>query len=626
MRKMIATVLSLVTALGAPLHAMAAETVERQEITSVNLLAKKNAGFENGRAGWVLSAGGLSVATTGSNLLFGVGSAVVNASAASQTFSSASVAIPNGLKGANGAASCFFKTAASDYKIQVTDGTNVLSERVIPLLSIPSKIALTFIFPSSGNVRLRVISASDAADLAVDNCFLGENSLISIGQADLVANVYFPQTANCSWSRTNTALGAFTADSDCPAPVVESSSVGTWLTTDADLPRWTVQNLPPGKYVAVITGGQVVAGSAFQGLNFAVSDGTSIKGRASGTSANSGSVGGGFTSQSEFVYTSSQTSKTFELFGSAASGDVILELGGGHDELRMMLYRYPLQSEQAVRADTAAGVWSGTLAGSAVWDTTSTTFVDGTNAGSFTLTERLNTMFGTVVQATSPRAGVTFTPSSIGDYSVCMTSSAATSTAAQASIYQLWDGTNELALEYNNEANAAPMSLCGIYRAVSVAPASIWIRLKSAGGGATATLGPSGAQVGIVIKKITQSIPAPILVGGVVTPSAGVTNVIYARVSDGTGNQCTTGTCVIDQQSGGIASVVHSATGDYAVTFSAGTFSNVPSCTCSGSDAVNKVCSPQLQSSTGIGNLYFTNAATAAQIDAAFNLTCVGAK
>lgn len=588
----------------------------------INLL--KNPGFESGVAqGWSNTGGTFAAVTVGSNLLIGKGSALFTASASGQFVASTLYAVPQGLAGQACSESIMYKGGDANLRFRVVDNSsNILVEQTVVASSITRVVNLYFICPSaSTSIQVRVHSVGAAAAIALDQMSLGSNALAQVSQAQVAGVAYFATTASCTFSRTNTALGAFATNANCPGPTIEASSLGDWQTTDTDLPRWTVNNLPPGQYIATVTGA-VIAGAPFETLTYALSDGTTTSGNGSGTSANGGSLGGGFTVVGTFTYTSAG-SRTFELFGSATANAVQVPNEAGQQQLRLALVRYPLASEQATTAGTSAGVWSGILIGSNIWSTTSASFVDGTNAGTFTLNERANSLFGTVVQATSPRAGVTFTPSSSGDYSVCMTSNAATSNVAIASLYQLWDGTNELASQYNNEANAAPMTLCGILKATGGVSKSVWIRLLSAGGGATAILGPSGAQVDIIIKKLTQQTPAPILVNSVVSPSVGVEQVTRVYV-DAAGT-------IVSQSGSWVSSATLDATGKYTLNVAAGTFSATPTCVCSVNIANASSTAPTCKmdaTSPSATVLHVTTAgtgsATLSSLD--FNVLCMGPK
>lgn len=586
----------------------------------INLL--KNPGFESGVAqGWSNTGGTFAPVTVGANLLVGKGSALFTASAGSQSIQSTLYSVPNGLAGQACAASVMYKGGDANLRLRVVDNSsNILAEQAVIASTFARVVNLYFLCPSSGSIQVKVASIGSAAAIALDQMSLGSNPLTQISQAQVAGVAYFAATGSCTWSRTNTALGAFSTNSNCPGPTVEASALGDWQTTDVDLPQWTINNLPPGEYLATVTG-MAQGSSAFSSLAYAITDGTTTSGNSSGVSANAGSNGGGFTSVGRFSYSSSGN-RTFRIFGSAAAGDVSIDNSGGNEQLKLVLVRYPLAAEQATTAGTSAGLWSGLLVATNVWSTTSATFVNGTNAGTFALTQRANVLFGTVTQFGST-AGVTFTPSSAGDYSACFQTTVGTSNPAIAGVYQLWDGVSELASQYNNVVDAPPMTLCGIVHAASVTPINLWIRFLSAGGGATATLGTSGAQIEIQIKKLTQQIPAPILVNSVVSPSSGVEQVTRAFV-DAAGT--------IQSQSGSwLSSATLDATGKYSLNISAGTFSATPTCVCSVNVSNAASTAPTCKIDATAPSSTLINVTTASTGSAAlasldFNVICMGPK
>ncbi len=593
---------------------------EKAEFVPKNILV--NSGAENLTQGWTATGGTFTTTATLSNVRAGKRAFSWDSNGAGQIVSSPS-SLVNGLAGSNGAAQIRIKTPSgtATHKLQVYDGTNVIAEQTVLSTTSYSVTSTNFIFPSSGSVRIRLVSvAANEPLIYFDEGALGEHVLVQMSQANIAGAAYFELGTVCQWSVTSVTPAPFSPVSACFGPTIEESNLGSWQTTDTDLPRWTINNLPPGKYEAIVTG--INLGSGGQNANFTISDGTTVSGEGIGMSAGGGSYAGQVTIHALFTYAAAGN-RTFEVYGSSLSGSAAI--GTDTNRLRLVLKRFPLATEQGVTASTSAGVWAGSLASSAVWSTTSTSFVDGTNAGPFVLTERTNTLFGSVVQSASPQAGVTFTPTSAGDYSVCMYSNAATSSNAQASIYQLWDGANELALQYNNEINAAPLTMCGIYKAVSIAPVSIWIRLKSAGGGATATLAPSGASVDIVIKKVTQQVPAPVLVGSVITPSAGVEKLIRMRTTD---SACVSSPCTLSDQSGTEGSIVRTGGGLYELTFPAGTFSAAPSCVATamdtGAGAVS--CYTASGNTATVFSLFCLKISTATNEDTALNVICQGPK
>jgi hypothetical protein len=121
---------------------------------------------------------------------------------------------------------------------------------------------------------------------------------------------YFPGTASCTWTRTSSTVASMGAVAACPGPTVEFSYIGTWATTDSDLPRQTITSLPAGVYRATF----------FAMQNMSVGGSTATLTIGDGTTSCEPIAGNDATGTSEvvvscvFSYSSSGT-RSFELFG-----------------------------------------------------------------------------------------------------------------------------------------------------------------------------------------------------------------------------------------------------------------------------------------------------------------------
>lgn len=187
-----------------------------------------NNSFESDTTGWTASGSSvLARVTTAAHIIPpGIGAGSWDPSAGSETlsFSATTITSNDGLSGRNGVLSCAIKTAATDMKMQAYDGTNVLTPNdtndVVPSSSTGFKrYSLNFIIPASGTIQARFLSASNSAIAYIDDCYFGlaEGFNISnVSQATFVGSGYVASTAACTPARTNTVLGAFTDDTDCP--------------------------------------------------------------------------------------------------------------------------------------------------------------------------------------------------------------------------------------------------------------------------------------------------------------------------------------------------------------------------------------------------------------------------
>jgi hypothetical protein len=187
----------------------------------------------------------------------------------------------------------------------------------------------------TGDVTAGPGSGSQAATLATVNANVGSftNANITVNAKGLItaaangtggsntAQVHsfkFPTTANCSWSLTGSSYVAFSTDADCPGPtVIFETGTGTGQTTDADLPKVTVNSLPAGTYRVWING-PIAPQNDGETMSLAINDGTDTR------QINSGSWDGGYNNsaggEAFFKYASSGN-RTFELYGQNSQGN-----------------------------------------------------------------------------------------------------------------------------------------------------------------------------------------------------------------------------------------------------------------------------------------------------------------
>jgi hypothetical protein len=122
--------------------------------------------------------------------------------------------------------------------------------------------------------------------------------------------------------------------------------------------------------------------------------------------------------------------------------------------------------------------------------------------------------------------------------------------------------------------------------------------------------------------------PAPVLIGSVISGSSGIEMLLRVNFGGATPpSNCTTATCTIYQQSGNVSSVTRSGTGTFNVNLPSGTFSDLPSCSCSanniGAGGRNAVCSVFAASTTLVEVQVFRQD-TNALADSTVALQCQG--
>ncbi len=320
--------------------------------SSQNLL--KDAGWEKTKNLWTASSG--TYARSTSSPLRGVGSATWDASATSQTLTSSAVAIPTGLYGANGVASCRFQAASgtATHTIGAYDGSNLLATRTITSVTSGSaRGTVNFGFPSSGNIQIRITSAADEPSIKIDDCFLGAAdtfNLSQISQATLHGANKWVGVASCTWSVSSTTYSNFSADTDCnnPTPSGNASAPGT------KIPAIVFSNgLPAGDYLIIANAMFYKTGVFDTSAMFRFSDGTNT------TTSNSTYVGTGNTGfgtvSGKLSYSTAQSGPlTIQMQGgtpSSASASAQVVANSADFGFEIMVYKYPTASDLAYKFD-----------------------------------------------------------------------------------------------------------------------------------------------------------------------------------------------------------------------------------------------------------------------------------
>ena len=634
----IATLLVAITA-GAVLN-----EVDKQSFLGKNLLV--NGGAENGKAGWsetdadadTLFLLATSEASTAQFMSIGKANIAWDPEDTVDVLLMPSFTMTSGYAGRDMVYSCLFSGASTQaasvpLTFDVHDGSAaVVSTSVLDNVQTMVRYSLNFIAGAAGTVyrgRLTPSNGPSTTYMRIDDCWLGpasEFNLTNISQASFIGSAYIAVTANCSPNRTSTSLGAFGTDADCPGPTVElNPGPGTIQTTDANGAIFTVNNLPPGYYEARMCGNALKV-TTNQYSSFAINDGTTTSGSGGGTGSTA-TTSSGFCVHGHFTYTNAGN-RTFELYGSSESGRLDLLIGTGNSNLTFSLKRFPLSSEQAYRPDASAMSWSGYHDSTCSWARTNTAYGDPTADATCTLTEKTNVNFGTVTSAESggnKLPGIVFTPSRAGRYHLCVNFQIDGSVNLQK--VAVLDGSTEVAYAAHSTSSYAGQSgTCAVITASDTTAKTI--KLQTASPTGSVTLGPASTTTANVmwsIFAIDQQLPAPLLVNSVVSPMSGVTNICYGYITNA-------GVPAVTRSSGNcVTAASDDGTGVSTLTFASGTFSAVPSCTCtaaSGASGNSRICSTEVTTNSTSTSVTFgvytgsTNAAT----DADFSFDCKGSK
>ncbi len=406
----------------------------------INLLA--NPGFEAGKARWTASGGSFTISTTSPYDGVNIGS--FDASGSSQTLKNSLVAVTAGLAGRACMAGIWYKAdsiTAGDYTLYAEDSTSAALTTALSLNPTSGAWQLafvSFICPTAGTtIRLVVNSAvSNPAAISLDDMWLGSpnRQILTQDPTEIVTRAYFPTTSSCTWSRTNTALGAFSTTAACPAITVESSSpIVSITTTDTDLPQLVYSNLPAGTYSIQATF-SVDSGATSASQDYAIYDGSSYVGYASENSdANSNRR---FITVNGFFNQAIAGAKTFAMHCAAASSSCTIDngtaTGAAVKRLTWTVTRYPSSSTSKVTLETQGWRVDANITGAnpslgVVAVTSYTELTNGSlsmtlNTGSATATipcSTTNPPTGLTCAAGSESLGVSFTPPYAGAYLVC---------------------------------------------------------------------------------------------------------------------------------------------------------------------------------------------------------------
>lgn len=615
-------------------------------------------------AGWTNTGGTFVQVTSGSNLLFGRGSATFDASATSQFFESNAYTVPEGLKARPCLVRAFYLGGDANLKLQALDGSaNVLGEVTLGTVTQATPIAAPFTCPSSGTIKLRVTSTADAAIASFDRMHLGENDqLFQFSQASYIGKANYANTAACVWSRTNTALGAFTADADCPVlTVADNPGPGTIQAVDADLPQLTINNLPPGVY-HISVNVTVQAGAATTGT-IAMSDGTTTTGQVTTALTNGDDYP--LDIHGSFTYTTT-ANRTFSIVGATANSSLSISMTNvatspNPSGLRFRIYRYPSTAEQALKLDQAAWRVDANISGAnpSLGTGTVAAYAEVTN-GSLTLVQNSGSQgvqiacaSGTASTGTTcsvnESVGIAFQAPRAGSVMACVSFSHDASVAATSDVtstFQIVETTNTSSavvaegntrLQSEIEASGTgavdishPLRLCGTFNFVSAGLKTLRLAYEQTTSGTVNSnvldadaAGANGQRdIHWEVFPMDVPLPMPILVNSVMSTSNGIERM--ERVSSANVN-CTSSPCGLDSSTPGVTSVTRTGTGLYSLNFSVGTYSAAP--TCSG---ITRGASQLLTSSSVPTATAFTfevrNSTTGAAADGAFHLVCQGAK
>lgn len=629
----------------------------------------RNGGFESGKLNWTSSGGSFTITTTAANVSVGSASGIWDPSANAQTLTATAVAIPAGYYSRSGLAYCTFKTNATDTKLQVTDGTNVLTELTIPASSTYQKSSLNFVFPSSGNINLRLQAQSDSAAISIDECYIGEASnLAQVTQSQLWGGATWPPTASCLWTTSSTSYTNYSADSDCTTPA-GTNLRGFASAPSTKVPGITFASLPPGKYHIVATGvfSKTTANNAQ--CYWRIHDGTSAALNGKVNAAGTGVIS---TSEiiGDFEYTTAQSNVTFQVQVAATAGTITCDLTDSDTTyntsgLSFQVYRFPSNADTVYRPDQVGWIVDANISGAnPSLGTSSVAAYTDINDASLTLTKNSGSIPvgiacstpGTETQEVGDTTctggegneslGITFNLPTAGTVMACAAFSwnaANGAGGAVQAIFEMVETPNnatsitqegksrvegDLLVASSGTTHPFP-ELCGVFNFTSSGQKTIRLYYEQNVSGTVSTsqiLADAGGGVGqrdvhFVVYPINQSTPQPLIMNSVTTNYSGQLRIETAKIN------CD-GSSVITTQTGTwLSTISNISSGTCTLTFSAGMFSSAPVCTATMTDTGGTPLSVDTVLTSSSAQLHFFNTTTGANAaggDAV--IMCVGPK
>lgn len=530
-----------------------------------NLL--KNSGFEATAysSDWS-SAMAISAPVSG-DIAFGAKGVSLDASAASQDFTSAQVEIPAGLRGQNGEASVWVKTSATDYLLQVYDGVNIVASQTISASSAFYRAALNFIYPSSGNIQLRIRSSSNAGQIYADEAYLGSatnisqvsqsKSAIQLSWTGTLAANHDADTLLTFSSATFTKLENFTHSSGVFTATVagdykiQCGARQTWVNDNSVERIHTIKIYKNSSSVPTVPMGQI-PGQAQNDMG---------GGGEPGSNANTNPATHGLATLSLAVGDTIRC-KYYTNNGNGTNRSV--------DAAWVFVEYFPTSSQQAINPNATPSYWSGYHDATCSWARTNASYGDFGTDASCALVQRIAaniscSVTGSVLPAvacTFPKAGV---------YHICATVPLYGGAATGHGL-KLWDGTTTIVEGATVVTSSDTFSLCGFYSASSTT-ATFTIQGKAASNSINIDNVGATSTIEWKIWPLGQNEPVPILVGSVTSNTSGTERIERAEVN------CDASSSITSQSGTWLTAIGNRSTAACSITIATGIFSATPSCT-----------------------------------------------
>lgn len=567
-----------------------------------------------------ITASSVAAVKNTSSALDGISDCTWNPTASTQTLKWQVKTWAKGLKGRNCEARILYSGDASLVKAYINQNSSKITSDLTLINSGTNSSVGSINFPcGDASVATEVVleSTGDAANVSYA-VYTGEATNIgTVAQAKYLGSLTYAGTASCAWSAASASFVNFAADTDCPAPTV----TGSITATGTKIPGFVVPGFGSGT-LRVVAKGTFFNNGSGQLCYWRFSDGTNA--------TTSQVVGGSSTStyvgslEGSFSYSSPQSSLTVQIqVGQASAGTCIVDASTTTlSNLSFDVYHVPDQSQQAIRMDQSNYDWTAyTPTISGFGSTTSAVFYHrrvGSNLqvkGSF--------VTGSVAGTT---ASVTLPGSLILDTNKIPLNTTTANPAFAVGQYNFSDQSNAV----GSMVVATSTSTSLVYFAEIYASAS---NLRaSTGSGVSGNTDQGSIFFEVPISGWTENQNAPLLAGGVTSSATGMERIERVQFSGGTfwTDNCSSSPCTMNSNTPGITAVTRAAAGRYDVTFAAGIFSIVPTCTCIslGRAVHHTSCGMDDDAAPTVTNLSLriesTDDGASAATDASVQVICVG--
>lgn len=544
-----------------------------------NLL--KNPGFEASTysTSWTITNSTGSLDTT--NEVQGLQGAALSLSAQTGDLIRQSISPSSNLASQNFEASCRVKTSLTSIQVcGLVSNTEQTCVSVAPN-DVSGLVTTNFISSSGATVGVKVKATStETGSVYVDDCYVGQaRNIGTTSQAILMGGLTITGCTG-AWTTTSTTLTTFAVQTSCVYTTFGNALAPNNVTASNMIPGIKFAQLPAGDYMIQYEGRIQANGAGFQSY-YQFYDGTNTARETSTFLTAAANMAASGINQS-ISYTAPQSNITLQIRGKVDLGGTAGMYGTTANPGVIKLWYFPNSSQQTYNATQLPASWSGYHGTDCSWNRGSTTYANYSEDNTCTFTERTNRNFGSVtsdIVATGRIPRILFTPNRAGMYQVCASFSAYSATTANATGYQMVDGSSNVLLQKINYTSLAGspniLQMCVIVNATNTSTYTVNIQGQAAGVATNYINQTSNSTLDWTIVSLDNQFPAPILVNTVTSDSSGDEAIGRASVA----STCAATPCTITSQSGNwVSSITRSATGRYTVNFTSGFFSGAPVC------------------------------------------------